>query len=65
MSCSSGIYVFQREITEYLPKVGDIEKTTLPILTRKKALKVFIHNGKFLTVNTVKELEQAELELSA
>ncbi len=65
MTCSSGIYVFQREIANYLPRKGDIEKTTLPTLTRKGALKAYIHKGRFLTVNTIKELEQAELELRA
>ncbi len=65
MTCSSGIYVFEKEITKYLPESGDIEKTTLPNLVRKRRLKAYIHNGKFLTVNTLKELEQAEIELKA
>ncbi len=63
ITCSSGIYVFQREIEDYLPKKGDIEKTTLPLLTRKRRLKVYVHNGRFLTVNTLKELEEAEQAL--
>lgn len=61
--CSSGIYVFQRDIMPYLPKKGDIEKSTLPLLTSKRQLKVYIHNGRFLTVNTLKELEEAERDL--
>lgn len=63
INCSAGIYVFQRDILPYLPERGDIEKTTLPQLTRKRLLRVFIHNGRFLTVNTIKELEEAEREL--
>ncbi len=63
ITCSSGIYVFEKEIVPYLPERGDIEKTTLPLLTKKRRLKVYIHNGRFLTVNTLKELEEVEAGL--
>jgi len=63
ITCSSGIYAFDRDILSHLPREGDIEKTTLPELTRKKRLKVYVHNGRFLTVNTLKELEEAERDL--
>ncbi len=65
ITCSSGIYVFQREIEDFLPTKGDIEKTTLPLLSKKKRLKAYVHNGRFVTVNTLKELEEAELGLKA
>ena len=63
ITCSAGIYVFKRDIIPYLPKKGDIEKTTLPFLTKKKRLKVYVHNGRFLTVNTLKELQEAAGDL--
>lgn len=63
ITCSSGIYVFQHDILGYLPNKGDIEKSTLPLLTSERRLKVYVHNGRFLTVNTPKELEEAERNL--
>ncbi len=63
LTCSSGIYVFQRDILPYLPRKGDIEKSTLPLLTSKRRLRVYVHKGRFLTVNTLKELEEAERDL--
>ena len=61
--CSSGIYVFQREILDYLPLSGDVEKTAFPRLASKRCLKAYIHKGSFLTVNSLRELEEAEEEL--
>ncbi len=61
--CSSGVYVFQRNIVKYLPRKGDVEKTTFPRLAAGKRLKAYIHNGSFLTVNSIRELEEANREL--
>ena len=61
--CSSGIYLFQREIAEILPKQGDIEKTTFPLLARRKKVGVYRHKGSFITVNSLRELEEAEEQL--
>ncbi len=61
--CSSGIYVFQKEIVRYLPRTGDVEKTTFPRLASKGQLKAYIHKGSFVTVNSMRELEEADQEL--
>ncbi len=61
--CSSGIYVFQKEIVRYLPRTGDVEKTTFPRLASKGRLKAYIHKGSFVTVNSMRELEEADQEL--
>lgn len=63
VTCSSGIYVFQRDIVDYLPKRGDVEMTTFPRLSREKRLKVYVHRGSFLTVNSLRELEEVENDL--
>ncbi len=63
VACSSGIYLFQREISDYLPKTGDVEKTTFPRLAHGNRLKAYWHRGSFLTVNSIRELEAADLEL--
>jgi NDP-sugar pyrophosphorylase family protein len=61
--CSTGIYVFRREILNYLPDTGDIEKTTFPLLASQKKLQAYRHVGSFVTVNSLRELEEAEAQL--
>jgi NDP-sugar pyrophosphorylase family protein len=58
--CSMGIYVFDREVLRYLPRTGDVERTTFPKLARMNKLKAFKHNGSFVTVNSLRELEEAD-----
>jgi NDP-sugar pyrophosphorylase family protein len=58
--CSMGIYVFDREVLRYLPKTGDVERATFPKLARMNKLKAFKHNGSFVTVNSLRELEEAD-----
>ena len=57
---SIGIYMFQRRILDYLPKVGDIEKTVFPRLASEKKLKAYRHDGFWMTINTLKDLEDVE-----
>ena len=59
MFCSMGIYVFDREVLKYLPRRGDVERTTFPKLARMNKLKAFKHTGSFVTVNSLRELEEA------
>ena len=63
--CNTGIYTFKREILHHLPETGDIEKTTFPMLTRNNSLKVYPFRGIFITVNTSKDLVEAEEKLKA
>ena len=58
--CNAGIYVFNREILHYLPERGDVEKTTFSSLAKIHQLKVYPFNGFFITVNTHKDLIEAE-----
>lgn len=58
--CSMGIYVFDRNVLKYLPRKGDVERTTFPRLARMNKLKAFKHNGSFITVNSLRELEEAD-----
>jgi mannose-1-phosphate guanylyltransferase len=57
---SMGIYVFDRKVWNYLPRKGDVERTTFPELAKKNKLKAFKHNGSFITVNSLRELEEAD-----
>jgi NDP-sugar pyrophosphorylase family protein len=60
---STGIYLFQRNIIEYIPTIGDVEKTTFPQLVRMNKLAAYRHPGSFITVNSLRELEEAEAQL--
>jgi NDP-sugar pyrophosphorylase family protein len=57
---SMGIYVFDRKVLNYLPKGDDVERTTFPKLAKMNKLKAFKHNGSFITVNSLRELEEAD-----
>ena len=58
--CSMGIYVFDRKVLKYMPRKGDVERTTFPKLAQMNKLKAFKHNGSFITVNSLRELEEAD-----
>ena len=61
--CNTGIYVFNREILQYLPEKGSVEKTTFPALAKMHRLKAYPFRGFFSTVNTQKDLVEAERKL--
>ena len=65
MSCNTGIYVFNRQILDYLPTTGDIEKTAFLTLAKNQLLKAYMHKGLFITVNTLKDLIEARQLLGA
>jgi NDP-sugar pyrophosphorylase family protein len=58
--CSMGIYVFDRKALKYMPRRGDVERTTFPKLASMNKLKAFRHTGSFITVNSLRELEEAD-----
>ena len=55
-----GLYVLGEEAVARLPERGDHERTTFPELAAERRLRAFFHEGTWLTVNTPKELRQAE-----
>jgi NDP-sugar pyrophosphorylase family protein len=57
---SCGIYVLGPAALERLPEQGDHERTTFPELAAEGRLAAFRHAGLWLTVNTPKDLRQAE-----
>jgi NDP-sugar pyrophosphorylase family protein len=64
-NCNTGIYAFKKQILDYLPQKGDVEKITFPLLAADKNLKVYPFKGIFITVNTHKDLVEAEEKLKA
>lgn len=62
--CSIGHYAFQKEILErYLPDKGNVELQTFPNMADKKLLKVLVYTGIWITINTIKDLEEARKAL--
>ena len=60
---SVGTYVFSRDILNYLPEKGDVERAVFPRLASMGRLKAYIHNGFWATINTLKDLEDVEKQL--
>ncbi len=63
---STGIYVFEKKILDYLPITGNIEKTTFNVLAKKSLLKSYSlpEDKKWYTVNNLKQLEVARKEIN-
>jgi NDP-sugar pyrophosphorylase family protein len=60
---STGTYIFSREILDYLPERGDVERAVFPMLASMRRLKAYVHNGFWATVNTIKDLQDVENQL--
>jgi mannose-1-phosphate guanylyltransferase len=57
---SIGIYLFSNQIVNYLPEKGSIEKTAFPALCKETLLRAYPIRGTWITVNTMKDLNNAE-----
>jgi|SRR5438876_2780377 len=57
---STGIYVFNRKILDYLPEKGNIEKITFPLLTNNKLAKAYRLDARWVTINSLKDIQFAE-----
>ncbi len=64
---SIGVYIFNRQILNYIPTTGSIERTVFPELAKKRLLKAFRLKPEesWLTINSVKELSVAEKEFAS
>ncbi len=61
---NAGVYLFRREILEYLPEKGDIEKTTLPKVAEMGKLKVVKYMGVlWRSIDSFKDIELASKAL--
>lgn len=64
-STSCGHYAMKKDVLmKYLPNKGDIEVCTFPSMARSKLLRVLEYEGKWITINTYKDLERARGELN-
>jgi NDP-sugar pyrophosphorylase family protein len=62
---NSGVYVLDEEAIARLPERGDHEDTTFPELAREGKLFAYRNEGYWLTVNTPKQLREAEAFMQA
>ena len=62
---SSGHYAFTREaVKKYFPEKGNFEDAALPEMARDKVLYSLDLDGEWITVNNMKQLEEAKKKLS-
>jgi len=61
---STGIYIFNHRIVNYLPTRGALERTAFPLLAQQGLLKAYmLQKGEhWITINSVKDLSIAEEE---
>ena len=57
---SIGTYIFSRQVLEYLPPRGDMERTLFPRLASMRKLKAYVYDGFWATINTLKDLDDVE-----
>jgi len=58
---NAGVYYFKPKVFEYLPDVGDIERTAFPELARSRKLRGVKYRGVlWKSIDTHKDLEEAE-----
>lgn len=60
---STGVYIFNHRILDFLPQKGNIETETFPKLASQGLLKAYRHQGFWGTINTVKDIREVEKEL--
>lgn len=65
-STSCGHYAMKRDILmKFLPAKGDVEVCTFQPMATSKLLRALEYSGRWITINTFKDLERAREELHA
>lgn len=62
---NAGVYLFEPEITDLLPDLGDHEDTTFPALAQQDRLTAYRINGYWRGVDNAKDLRTASAEFTA
>ena len=61
---NGGIYVFEREIEDQLPDVGDHETTTFPRLVGEERIHAIKSSANWISVDSHKDLREAQEMMS-
>ena len=61
---NGGIYVFEREIEDQLPDVGDHETTTFPQLVTEERIRAIKSSANWISVDSHKDLGEAQEMMS-
>ena len=56
---NAGIYLFDTNIQESLPEIGDHENSTFPLLAKEKRMAALPTDAMWLTVDSAKDLREA------
>jgi len=63
---NAGVYAFRREVFNYLPEKGDIERTALPKLAEEGKLRAALFEENFwMSIDSHKDLEEASKHVPA
>ena len=60
---NGGVYIIKRNIVDFLPDRGDIEKETFPVLAEKGLLGSYKSRGFWRAIDTIKDLSEIEDDL--
>jgi len=60
---NGGVYIIKRNIVDFLPDKGDIEKETFPVLAEKGLLGSYKSRGFWRAIDTIKDLSEIEDDL--
>ena len=61
---NAGIYAFEPTIFDYLPERGSIEREIFPKLANKKMLAAYMQKFFIVSIDSIKDLEEAEKALA-
>ena len=61
---NGGIYVFEREIEDQLPDIGDHETTTFPQLVSEERIRAIKSSANWISVDSHKDLREAQEMMS-
>ena len=61
---NGGIYVFEREIEDQLPDIGDHETTTFPQLVSQERVRAIKSSANWISVDSHKDLREAQEMMS-
>ncbi len=61
---NAGVYILRREVFDYLPEKGDLERTTFPKLAEERRLKaIYFRDAYWRSIDTHKDIDEVSKEI--